>query len=450
MNSAKKAKPDNNLNDDDEKDRKLAAALAYIRSFPTFTVIEHPGQASPQEPRVPEPTPLREPEGRSILQALRDPVYSRPDLHSELKFGEVCPECGMLLLDSDTPRNPKELNRLLRAKNVSVCVLRSASQYAQNMANQPEDDDNSVTSRMARMGDFERTVDTEWERKTEPPRGKVGFTWNHITRKMKEAKTSLLSLPGTSWLPTLYATTTGFKKFWEKTVDAVFTSTTWPLECEISCAGLYHPENERTAFFQWFYGKHPDRQTSTLDANIIDFSFAVVIGGEGSPPHIDTITDLLSADPTDGDDARFTLETSLAIGYIIQGIKYFWALPPRKGYSDRFIEFYRTRLPVDMTENQQTYREQIFDGDVPFPFQGRYSMGWPSEGDWDQMKIKGVNNHFHRVIAGDRYIIVDGAFHAVINHPWYQPAAAAYDDRWINSRSDLNRLRPTFAEKVPQ
>ena len=76
-------------------------------------------------------------------------------------------------------------------------------------------------------------------------------------------------------------------------------------------------------------------------------------------------------------------------------------------------------------------------------------MGWPSERNWDAMKTEGINNHFHPVFAGDRYIVVDGTFHAVCNDSDLQPVAVAYDDHWIGGHSDLSRLRLKYASTCP-
>ena len=54
------------------------------------------------------------------------------------------------------------------------------------------------------------------------------------------------------------------------------------------------------------------------DWNLIDFSFAVLIGGKGSPPHVDTITDLLSRCLNDEGDPTWKTHLTLAVGYIAQ------------------------------------------------------------------------------------------------------------------------------------
>ena len=187
-----------------------------------------------------------------------------------------------------------------------------------------------------------------------------------------------------------------------------------------------------------------------IDERLVFHAFAVLVGGDGSPPHIDTVTDLLSGERSLVRAlARFLLELTMAVGYLAQGIKYFWTLPPKQGHARRFIEFNRTRLPVDMTGGEREFRDRIFDDKVPYPFRGAFSMGWLSELDWKQMGDEGINNHFHRLVAGDRYIVADGAFHAVINHPLYQAVSVAHDDRWVASRSDLGRLGDTIAGSCP-
>jgi len=94
----------------------------------------------------------------------------------------------------------------------------------------------------------------------------------------------------------------------------------------------------------------------------------------------------------------------------------------------------------EIAQYERRFRDMLFQGRVPDPFQGVHSMGWLSEDDWLGMDSVGLSNHFHEVIAGDRYIVVDGAFHAVWNHPKYQPVSVAHDDLWTGSLSDSQVL----------
>ena len=90
------------------------------------------------------------------------------------------------------------------------------------------------------------------------------------------------------------------------------------------------------------------------------------------------------------------------------------------------------------------YRKDIYNGDIPHPFQGLHSMGWPCMSQWaDFQSSKEFQklSHFHEVFSGDRYIVVDGSWHAVVNNMDFQPAAAAFDDRWLGSGGDIVKLR---------
>ena len=178
---------------------------------------------------------------------------------------------------------------------------------------------------------------------------------------------------------------------------------------------------------------------------LLDFAFAVLISGKGSPPHIDTIAHLPSQTWDSNGRMCYDVTTTLAVGYIVEGVKYFWALPPRGGAGVAYLNFMRGRRPQDMTIRERDFRRSVLGDTVPHPFQGRSSMGWPSTPDWTTMGENGINNHFHAVIAGDVYIVVDGAFHAVWNHVRYPPISVAHDDGWVCGGyvSDVCRLLQT-------
>ena len=65
-----------------------------------------------------------------------------------------------------------------------------------------------------------------------------------------------------------------------------------------------------------------------------------------------------------------------------------------------------------MTPEVKLYRETLYKGAVPPPYQGVHSMGWPCVDQWNAFKSKEAFQnlaHFHEVFAGDLYIVVDGS-----------------------------------------
>ena len=46
------------------------------------------------------------------------------------------------------------------------------------------------------------------------------------------------------------------------------------------------------------------------------------------------------------------------------------------------------------------------------------------------------------MIAGDRYIVMDGVLHAVCNDVDLQPVSVAHDDSWMGGYSDLATFHP--------
>jgi hypothetical protein len=181
-------------------------------------------------------------------------------------------------------------------------------------------------------------------------------------------------------------------------------------------------------------------------SRLLEFAFAVLISGKGSPPHIDTIAHLPSQRINSKGKLCYDITTTLAVGYIVEGVKYFWALPPHGGASVEFMNFMRGRRPQDMTIRERDFRRHVLGDAMPHPFQGRSSMGWSSTVDWTTMGEKGINNHFHAVIAGDVYVVVDGSWHAVWNHVIYTPISVAHDDEWICGAymSDVCRVLRTM------
>jgi len=171
-------------------------------------------------------------------------------------------------------------------------------------------------------------------------------------------------------------------------------------------------------------------KSSSYIEDVTTLGFAILVGGVGSPPHIDSLHCIASQ----------RMRTALAMGVIIQGVKYFHAVAPRGKQVQGFRRTLNRTRAVKMTKQQLQYRHAVCHKRVPEPFQGIHSMGWPSESSWDALDDAGVPKHFHELFAGDIYIVVDGSWHCVINHPSYNAGSVAYDDRWIGSISHYEQL----------
>jgi len=326
-------------------------------------------------------------------------------------------------LDSDDRITPRALNKLLRQTNVSVCVLRSRKAKYEDKA----------PATIAKVGHFKDLVTREW--KSDPQR--LGQNWDVACAHLEQ---EVVPQASAEWEVTNYVDTSTFRQWWGRTVDAVIQGTTWPLQCDQSIVSINTSEAQQLLLLQRDFHLKCD-----LIGCVVCTYFAILIGGTGSPPHIDTILTLHNREPPPSDNVY--VHTCLAVGYIIQGFKYFWALPPSGGYAQKFIDFYRDRVPPDITDAQARWHRDISDGRVPQPFQGERSIWWPSETAWDLMQGDcNINNHFHRLIPDDRYLVVDGVFHSVWNDVEFRPVSVAHDDEWYGSQSDLNALQPTLGD----
>ena len=363
-----------------------------------------------------------EPLGSPMLpDPLRVPLYehvrSHTDLHQELSYDKVC-TCGMLLLDADVKRSPADLNLLLRRRNVSVCILRSRT----------ETKDWKTNAEKARLGRFEHVVKTHLS--TPKQYSQAKYMTSADWEALRTEGSALLDLHTDSWNVKYWGSEIRFKKWWTTDVESCFKDTVWPYENDQSTSRWHFTSGE----YQTALKKGFDLNVNTPARRSIRTGFSILAGGIGSAQHVDTLFDI----STD------VVNPHLAVGYIIQGIKYFWALPPKGGHFARYLEFFRERLPCNNTPEVKLYRKDIYNGDIPHPFQGLHSMGWPCMSQWaDFQSSKEFQNlsHFHEVFSGDRYIVVDGSWHAVVNNMDFQPAAAAFDDRWLGSGGDIVKLR---------
>ena len=365
----------------------------------------------------------------SILDAIRS--NDRDHLKQPLQFGVRC-GCGMMLLDSDVKRTPEELNMLLRRQNVGVCILRSKLACGE-LSQMPHE---QMLEQSAKMGAFSEAV------------GKWGLKDDFPQDVLQKLNRSGLSRPPTPQEPVLEsATDKSFKAWWEGVCNSHnINGTTWPSKCSASLSATHLTEQQVLARCRTLLKTeaktdedHAHIDTLSLDDCVMRLVFATLIGGDGSPPHIDTMHNIVAMEE---DEKALQFNLALAVGYVIQGHKYFWCLPPKGGHTQKFLDFYRHRKAVGQTVEESKYRSAIRHGRVPPPYQQAHSFGWSNVTDWDDMVSSGICNHFHPLRAGDLYVITEGTLHAAINDLVYHPVSVAYDDRWWASHSDLHQLQP--------
>jgi hypothetical protein len=249
------------------------------------------------------------------------------------------------------------------------------------------------------------------------------------------------------WAIPSWANVASFKKWWNEVTIPVMGGTVWPVECSASKA---HPHlTDKAEHLRELLALSQLNDQPSLAEATVDIDFAILVGGTGSPPHVDSISNLLSRHRNEEGLDDWAVELTLAVGYLIQGYKYFWALPPRGDQVMDFLDYHRRHPPVGLTSRQQSFRADILGGTVPHPFQGNYSMGWSSEAEWRAMAEHSINTHVHRVLPGDIYIVTDGTFHAVFNSVQYQPASAAHDDTWSLGRPTLGYLIAKKGSQCP-
>ena len=377
-------------------------------------------------------------DSRTILEAVRS--GEREDLITDLKWDVPCSGCGMLLVDSDRKYDLVKLNRMLRKQNVSVCVLRSRSQHDNISA---EHGSGTAIDDFARMGRFKEVYETEWvdvragdykrpvlssyiDDMSAPPE------WDDVMAKMSAADTDLLELSPSNWDLETFVPYERFKAWWSKETDKWAETPTWPLLSRVSTALRVYAEEDLGAVVAEFMDN-----SESLDSNIMDLTFGVLIGGLGSPPHIDTITDVPRGASEMREISDYRIHTSMAMGVVIQGVKYFWAIRPKGKPIQDYLSWCRVNPPPELTAKQRDVRRMLLDGHMPYPFQGMWSMGWASERQWDSMPRAGICNHLHPVYGGDGYIVMDGCMHSVINNRRLQPVAVAFDDTWLGHGSYL-------------
>lgn len=303
---------------------------------------------------------------------------------------------------------------MIRQQNVSVLVLRSFSEE--------DRPDKGCTGRLVNL------VEQEWGDKTPRPPNRVDskdLSWQYIKGRLNRRNSEsdrTLALHARHWDCGLWADARKLKDWWVRDVDKHTTDTVWSHECS---------ESEYTFMdnleFHTKIKSKSDSDTITLLEAELQWSYAVLVGGKGSPPHFDTIKSLISDH----------IEVTTAVGHIIQGVKWFFGVPPFDGHSKTFLDRYLACNESDMTKEQKKLRQHMrSDEKVPMPFQGVHSLGWVNEDEWKAMG----DYHFHELIAKDNYVIQCSAIHAAINAPSWTPASIAHDDMWRGGgRGDIRK-----------
>lgn len=168
----------------------------------------------------------------------------------------------------------------------------------------------------------------------------------------------------------------------------------------------------------------PRYVTSSRWESIFEGSTALILGGGlGSPHHLDYIDwDLLHEDATEErmseDDPAWPdieMTTTDAWGVNIGQRKWFHTVDRFQNGADRLHNWAHDLAIYDTAEQQLTCalgKARIQQG----PFQGIYSLGWPTVGQFIALeKAYGVPAHLHAVECGDAYLLRRGTPHLVIN-----------------------------------
>jgi len=332
-----------------------------------------------------------------------------------LVYGERC-SCGMIMYDADEKGlSSWDINIAMRQGNIGVAILRSKS----------GNENRTTEVEQARMGTFGNIVDKEWNIKRPPE--VLNMTWTAMRAQLSEPKLDAIPV-SPRWDVLDWVNAVDYKAWWAKTVDGPVVDGTWPFENTKSGHKFRLTDTQLTKRIK---SKSESKYHGCMDTMNVDLAHALLIGGKGSPPHIDTHVNLASG----------VWEVSNAVGYVAQGLKYIWCLPPKGQYGRKFVNYLSSNLSPGLTRKQGLYRSALLDNECTPPFANQNSMGWPAMSEWQCMSDT-LPMHFHQLQAGDRYYIGEGTFHSVVNHERYTPVSMACDEEWVGSgQSDFQSLK---------
>ena len=384
---------------------------------------------------------------------LNEALHTNEDLIENMEWDKPCPGCGILLLDADKSWDLEALNKRLRDRSapVSVCVLRSKTKCPRDI----------TTACTRNVQAFEELV-TRWGGKgaavantrqggslTILPEASDQVAHGHHTQRVfsplirhytKTDKAEIFRrlrdgvpfrLTPRSWAVDVWCKKAErFHEWWKTVVDKPFLpNTTYPFFSSLSVLGRTMSESAMVSAMKKEY--KDVRRNATPHEVIQNVHYAVLVGGTGSPPHFDTFWHLSSN----------MIQCTDAVGIIIQGCKFFHAVPPNGTKLYTFEGFFRHREPCGRTDEHDQVRRDLANGVTPRVFQGTHCLGWPSIRQWREYGIENCN-HFHALLPGDIYIVVAGAWHCVVNHRQFIPVSVANDQEWIGRDCIYDRLWP--------
>ena len=154
-------------------------------------------------------------------------------------------------------------------------------------------------------------------------------------------------------------------------------------------------------------------------------SAALVCNSCGSPGHCDTIQGVIKHCPEQ-------IIGCVAFGYVFSGDK-LWNCQNTSSASEwkKVVDAYNTFTAIHKPQHIQDYIATVQSGKQPRPFQGKFSFGDISLGEFSRFPQHGLNNHVHIMRTGDSYIVNRSRFHMVRNWPlrWNDITEVfAYDD----------------------
>jgi hypothetical protein len=115
------------------------------------------------------------------------------------------------------------------------------------------------------------------------------------------------------WAIPSWANVASFKKWWNEVTIPVMGGTVWPVECSASKA---HPHlTDKAEHLHELLALSTLNGQPSLAEATVDIDFAILVGGTGSPPHVDSISYLLSRHRYEEGLDDWAVELTLAVGY---------------------------------------------------------------------------------------------------------------------------------------
>jgi hypothetical protein len=163
--------------------------------------------------------------------------------------------------------------------------------------------------------------------------------------------------------------------------------------------------------------------------------------GAGSPFHFDTICPGIELSASVTPATYDAITPTDAWGMLIGPGRKFVSVVDRKNAAHiHGLCTWAQELLVPATDDQDEYVQRLGARQIPFPFQGVHSVGWPTLGQTLLLEqFYGVPSHFHHIDPGDWYMICRGTPHTVVNEGF--TAAIAGDNFYDYTGADEHALK---------